>query len=194
MTRVRAIASIALAFALAGCASGDRVEAIYELTALESPPVSSATTAQILVPEPRALQALTTTKIAVKPTEMTLAYYPQVAYQDEAPKVMQRILLDTFENTGRVHAVGLPGQSLLINYQVVTELRAFQVEAYGANRARVTLAVKLLNDSNGKVVKTRVFDTSVPIGGDSVEVAAAGMNAAARQAALDIVAWTLAEL
>ncbi|RAH99717.1 ABC transporter [Acuticoccus sediminis] len=191
MRRVRAVASLALVLALIGCAGGDKVEAIYELTALPNPAVASGTTAQILVPEPRALEALSTAKIAVKPTALTLAYYPKVAYQDAAPKVLQRILLDTFENSGRVHAVGLPGQSLLINYQVVTEVRAFQVETYQGNRARVEVAVKLLNDSDGRVLRTRVFDAAVPIGSDDVESAAEGMNAAARQAALEIVDWTL---
>ena len=194
MSRLRAFASLLLALALVGCAGGDKIEAIYELTALDNPAVASGTTAQILVPEPRALESLSTSKIAVKPTAMTLSYYPQVVYQDAAPKVLQRMLLDTFENTGRVHAVGLPGQSLLINYQVVTEVRAFQVETYAGTRARVQVAVKILDDSNGRVVRTRVFDTIVPLASDQVDTAAEGMNNAARQAALEIVERTLASI
>lgn len=181
--------------AVSGCAGGgNTVEEIYELTAAASPSVASGTTAQILVAEPRALEALATSRIAVKPTALTLAYYPSVAYQDTAPKVLQRVLLDTFQNTGRVRAVGLPGQSLLINYQVVTEVRAFQAETFGGNRARVSVAVKLLNDSNGQVIRDRVFETVVPISGDSAETAAAGLNAAVQQLATEVVAWTLAAL
>ncbi|WP_083659924.1 ABC-type transport auxiliary lipoprotein family protein [Acuticoccus yangtzensis] len=195
MSKIVLIVSLIVAAALAGCAGGgNKIEAIYELTALDTPPVSSGTSAQILVPEPRALQSLASSKIAVKPTAMTVSYYPNVALQDDAPKVFQRMLLDTFENTGRVHAVGLPGQSLLINYQVVSEIRAFQVETFAGNRARVVVAVKLLNDSNGRVLRTEVFETVVPIGSDAVETAAEGMNAAAQQAALDIVTWTLAAI
>ncbi len=194
MNKFGFIATIACVLGLVGCASGDKIEAIYELTALDNPPVASATSAQILVPEPAALESLATSKIAVKPTELTLAYYPQVAYQDAAPKVLQRVLLNTFENTGRVHAVGLPGQSLLINYQIVTEVRAFQIETYAGNRARVEVAVKLLDNSTGRVLRTRVFNTVVPIASDDVTVAAEGMNNAARQAALEIVEWTLAAI
>lgn len=184
-----------VALALAGCAGGgERIEAIYELTALPSPAVANASTAQLLVPEPRALEALDTSKIAVKPTELSLSYYPAVAYQDTAPKVLQWVLLDTFQNTGRVNAVGLPGESLLINYQVVTEIRAFQIETFGGDRARVEVTVKLLNDANGRVVGNRVFSRVVPIAGDTPERAAAGMNEAVRLVALDIVEWTLGVL
>ncbi|WP_420392866.1 ABC-type transport auxiliary lipoprotein family protein [Acuticoccus sp.] len=195
MRGVARVASIVLAAALTGCGGGGgQVEAIYELTALDAPAVSNATSAQILVPEPRALDALATERIAVKPTPLTIAYYPQVTYQDVAPKVLQRVLLDTFVNSGRAQAVGLPGESLLINYQVVTEVRAFQAETFDGNRARVEVAVKLLNDANGRVVQTRVFSTVVPIVSDEVEMAAAGINLAVQVLAADIVEWTLATI
>ena len=184
-----------LCAAVAGCSGGaNRIDAIYTISALEQPPATGATTAQILVPEPRALESLNTNKIAVKPTVLTLSYYPNVALEDSATKVFQKIMLDTFQNTGRVRAVGLPGQSLLINYQVVTEVRAFQVETFAGNRARVEIAVKLLNDSNGRVVSNRVFSAVVPLSSDAVETAAEGMNAATRQVSLEIVEWTLASI
>lgn len=189
----RRTAAFACAALLAGCA-GSRVEAIYELTALDSPAPGAATSAQILVPEPRALEALSSPRIAVKPTALTIAYYPNVQLQDTAPKVLQRVLLDTFQNTGRVKAVGLPGQSLLINYQVVTDIRAFQVETFGTDLARVEVAAKLLNDSNGQVVTDRIFTAVVPISGDSPEAAAEGLNAALRELAVEVVNWTLAEV
>lgn len=193
MTRVtaRLLLCLCTALALAGCSRGEQIEAIYQMSALPQPAAPSATTAQILVPEPRALEALATNKIAVKPTAITLSYYPSVALEDSAPKVLQRILLDTFQNTGRVRAVGLPGQSLLINYQVVTEVRAFQAETYEGDRARVEVAVKLLDDSNGRVVRDRIFTTVVPMSGDGAESAAIGLNEAAQRLASDVVAWTL---
>jgi cholesterol transport system auxiliary component len=191
--RAAALLALALASLGAGCA-GSKVEAIYELSALPSPAVASGTTKQILVPEPRALDSLASPKIAVKPTALTIAYYPKVQLQDSAPKVLQRVLLDTFQNTGKVKAAGLPGQSLLIDYQIVTDIRAFQVETYGADQAHIEVAAKLLNDANGNVVADRVFTAVVPISGDSAEAAAAGLNAAVQQLALDVVSWTLSSI
>lgn len=190
--RLRGPTAALLAFAVAGCiGGGDKIEAIYTLAAVPAPPVSGATSAQILVPEPRALEALSTAKIPVKPTPITLAYYPAVALEDQIPKVLQRMILDTFQNTGRVQAVGLPGESLLINYQVVTEIRAFQAETFGANQARIEVYAKLLDDSNGRVIANRAFAVTVPIGGDAPEEAAEGLNLAAQTLATDVVGWTL---
>lgn len=194
MMRMRPLIFLCLAALLAGCGGGSKIEAIYQLSALPDPGVPGGTTAQILVPEPRALEALASNKIAVKPTPMTLSYYPSVALEDAAPKVLQRMLLDTFQNTGRVRAVGLPGQSLLINYQVVTEVRAFQAETYAGDQARVEVSAKLLDDSNGRVIKDRIFVTVVPMAGDSVEAAAEGLNQATQRLAADIVSWTLQTL
>lgn len=191
MMLARLVAGL-LTLAVAGCiGGGDKIEAIFEVTAAPQPSVTGSSSAQILVPEPRALQALSTAKIPVKPTPLTLAYYPEVALQDEIPKVLQRVILDTFQNSGKVQAVGLPGESLLINYQVVTEVRAFQAETFGTDSARVEVFAKLLNDANGRVVANRAFTALVPLPGDGADDAAAGLNLAAQALAVELVEWTL---
>ncbi len=189
LTRILAIVLIGTLAACSG--GGNQVQAIYTLNALGEVPAAGGTSAQLLVPEPRALESLSTSKIPVKPTASTLSYYPAVALEDAAPRVIQRVLLDSFQNTGRVKAVGLPGQSLLINYQVVTEVRAFQAETYGVDSARVELSAKILNDSNGQVVADRIFTSVVPISGDGPDAAAEGLNRATQAMAADMVAWTL---
>jgi len=185
---------IFLCLALAACGGREQIEAIYQISAPATPAPAGSTSAQILVPEPNALGSLATNKIAVKPTALTLSYYPSVALEDSAPKVLQRVLLDAFQNTGRVRAVGLPGQSLLINYQVVTEVRAFQAETFEVDRARVEIVAKLLDDSNGRVLADRIFTAVVPIADDSAEAAAEGLNLAAQALASDVVDWTLAAI
>jgi cholesterol transport system auxiliary component len=191
MRKIRSILLIGLCLLVAGCGGRDAIEAIYVLSAPDAPPVQAGTSAQLLVPEPSALEAYATDRIAVKPSPLTLAYYPDVALQDTAPKVLQTILLETFQNTGTVRAVGLPGQSLLINYQIVTEVRAFQAETFGTDQARVSVAVKILDDSNGRVVADRIFSAAVPMPGDGVEDAATALNAAVQDLSTQIVAWTL---
>jgi len=194
MTRISRILTLVVCALVGGCAGGNEIEAIYVLSAPATPPVSAGTSAQILVPEPRALEAYGTNRIPVSPSAITLVYYPDVVLQDTVPKVMQHVLLETFQNTGRVRAVGLPGQSLLINYQVVTEIRAFQAETFGTDRARVSVSAKILDDSNGRVVADRVFTTVVGMPGDGPDDAATALNAAVQSLSTDIVAWTLATI
>ena len=88
------VTAAAAALALAGCAS-DKVEAIYSISAATQVPAGGATGAQVLIPEPAALQSLNTANIAVKPTENTYSYYQSVALEDTAPKVFQRVILAT---------------------------------------------------------------------------------------------------
>ena len=186
-------AVVAASLALGGCA-GDKVEAIYSITAAPEVPAEGATAAQILIPEPAALQSLNTANIAVAPSPNTLSYYEKVAWEDTAPKVFQRVMLATFQNSGRVKATGLPGQSLLINYQIVTELRAFQAETFDADRARVEVAVKLLNDSNGRVLDSRTFEATVPLAGDGPDSASLGLETASRAVAAEVLQWTLSRI
>lgn len=194
MTRGLRTLALVLGILTAGCAGDDSIEAIYVLSAPATPPVSAGTSAQLLVPEPRALEAYATNRIPVAPSPITLAYYEDVALQDTAPRVLQEILLQTFQNTGNVRAVGVPGQSLLINYQVVTEIRAFQAETFGGDRARVSVSAKILDDSNGRVVADRVFSAVVEMPGDGPDDAALALNAALQSLATDVVAWTLATI
>ena len=181
----------ALCLVTAGCVGGNSVDAIYVLSAPDAPRVSSGTSAQLLVPEPSSVEAFATEKIAVKTSPLSLSYYPKVALQDTAPKVLQAVILETFQNTGRVRAVGLPGQSLLINYQIVTDVRSFQVETFSGDQARVSVAVKVLDDSNGRVVGERVFAATMPMAGDSADAAASALEAAVQDLATRIVSWTL---
>ena len=197
-TRPAAFARIAAAAAMLGllsaCAGQGSVEAIYRLEPLRSVPGAAGTRSQILVPEPRALAAIATERIAVKPTASSMSYYQRVAWADTAPRVFQVLLLESLQNTGRVDAVGLPGQSLLIDYQIVTEVRDFHIETYGADQARVSVSVKILNDRNGRVVAARVFDATVPASGDSVDAAVRGIERAAQTVIADIIEWVLATI
>ncbi len=50
--------------------------------------------------------------------------------------LVQLRLLQAFQNTGRIGAAGLPGQGLAIDYQVVTELRRFEIAFQPGARRR----------------------------------------------------------
>lgn len=185
-------ATLCVAGLAGGCAGGSQVEAIYTLSPVDAVRAGGATRAQLLVPEPAALASLDTERIAVRPTPESLAYYERVAWADTVPKVFQALLLESLQNTGRVGAVGLPGQSLLIDYQLVAEIRHFEAETFAGDRARVVASVKILNDRNGRVVAERLFEGTAPMSGDGPAAAAEAVEAAAQALIADVVAWVLA--
>lgn len=87
--------------------------------------------------------------------------------------------------------VGKPGQGLAIDFQVVTDIRAFQIEADGGSRADVEISVKLLNDRNGTVRAQRVFSATAPVQGSGNRDYIAALDKAFRSVSAEIVGWTL---
>ncbi|MEP3277324.1 MAG: ABC-type transport auxiliary lipoprotein family protein [Stappiaceae bacterium] len=182
-----------LAIALSGCIGGgsSAPKAIFDLSAPVNPDIRHRSNAQILIPKPRAIQALNTSNIAVVSDGNEISYFPKVVWSDELPNLVQANLVETFENSGRVKAVGLPGEGLLINYQISTEIRAFQLDVNGGRRAIVSIAAKIINDRNGRAVATETFRAEVAVPTDQPAAAVIGMNSAANQVFTDLVAWVL---
>ena len=151
--------------ALAGCTSllAGAPNAIYDLSA----PACSRDAArlhrrnvQVLVPEPSTVRALDTDRIAGRPTPSEYAYLPGAVWSDRLPKLLQARLVETLQNSGRVRAVAVPGQGLLIDYQIVLDVRAFELTTEGAV---VDFSVRVMDDRNGRVVRSRIFRYVVPV-------------------------------
>jgi len=177
---------------LSACASLKEAPATFELSA--PPPASqraSATRAQILIPEPTATKALDSQQIVVKPTPQTIESLGASQWSDRLPRLVQLRTLQAFQNTGRVGAVGVPGQGLAIDYQVVMELRRFEVAFEPGAAAVVEIAVKALNDKTGVVRDTRIFRAVVPVVGAGNPAYVAALDTAFGQVADEIVAWTI---
>ncbi|WP_068085757.1 ABC-type transport auxiliary lipoprotein family protein [Polycladidibacter stylochi] len=182
-----------LLLGLAACAaSGPDV-----LYGLSSPDTSQfrgkARSQQILVAQPIALQALDTSHIAVSEVGPSYTYYPKVAWSDSLPKVFQANLVAALEDTGGLNGVALPGQGLLIDYQLQTTIRRFEVQTQ-PKQALVEVAVRLVNDHNGKTVAYRLFRSQVPAKTLAVNDGVDALNAASDQVLLDMTGWVLTRL
>jgi cholesterol transport system auxiliary component len=193
-------AALSFALALAGCStlglgSTPKPDAIFDLsvpTAFDGSAKRSS--AQLLVPLPNASDALSTGRVAVRAAGGSISYMPGVSWSDQLPPLMQTIMVRALENSGRVRAVGKPGESLAIDDQVVVDIRAFELDVTGSPAAHVTLGVKLLDERTGKVRATHVFDVSRPAASDRPKDAIAAINQAASAAVSEVVTWTASAL
>ena len=183
---------VILPLTLAGCAALGGVEPTADTYQLGVPAVSETSPVrrgtQILVAEPQALKALDSQNIVVQTNHLTIRYLDESQWSDRLPRLVQMRLAQAFQNSDRFKGVGLPGQGLAIDYQIVTDIRAFEIEAAG-NIARVSIAVKVLNDRNGVVASERVFESRVPAGGSANATYVAAMDRAFANVTRDIVAW-----
>jgi cholesterol transport system auxiliary component len=187
------IAVVSVAIGLGACASilPKTPDAIYDLTAPENVTTRAGTRTQILVPEPSALKSLDTERIAARPSNNELAYLPSAAWSDRLPRLLQTRLMETLQNTGRVGAVAVPGQGLLIDYQVIMDVRAFEV---AHEEAVVSIHVKLMNDRDGRVRATRIFNgRTIVTGVENLDYVVA-LNASMDAVFSEMTDWILSRI
>ncbi len=185
-----------LAVLLGGCslATGAKVVDLYDISAPDlSGAVSGGTRAQVLVPEPTAVQALNTNQIAIRTGDATLGYIAGGQWADSLPRLIQARVVETLEETDRVGAVGTPGEGLFINYSLRLTIREFGIQANGGRLARVEIAARILNESNGRVLASRSFEQSVSAGAGT-EGAVRALDAAFGNAARDLVQWVFSRI
>lgn len=192
MKRVANIAIVGLtAVLLSACASFSTPPQTFDLAAPGgSPTGQQGRSTQLLIPEPTAVRTLDAQQIAIQPAPLTLEYLAQAQWTDRLPRLVQLRLLQAFQNTGRTGAVGVPGQGLAIDYQIVTEIRRFEV-SLPEQAAVVEISVKALNDRSGQVRAARIFEARVPLAGSGNGAYVTALNQAFAQATSQIVDWTL---
>ncbi|ASY63178.1 Membrane lipoprotein lipid attachment site containing protein USSDB6D [Sinorhizobium sojae CCBAU 05684] len=183
-----------MAMILAGCGTRPAVNDTFSLAATPVVERPAATSRQILVPEPTALRTLDSDQIVVRLSESELRFLARAQWGDRLPRIVQDRLVQTFEDTGRVGGVGKPGQGLAIDYQIITEIRAFEISTDGADTAVVEIFAKILDDRNGTVRRQRAFRAVAPVHGTSNPAFVSALDAAFAKVAADIVGWTLAAI
>lgn len=184
--------AMALTVVLSGCAllGGTKVLDTYELTAPAAGDGRGRSYRQILIAEPSALKALDGQNIVITPAPGNIQYLKGAQWADRLPKIVQARLAETFQRSAEFKGVGKPGEGLAIDYQVIVEVRAFQIRVNGAATADVELFVRLLNDRNGVVREEKVFTASAPVSGDGNSAYVSALDAAFGQVAVEIVDWT----
>lgn len=176
---------------LSSCGAGRAKDDTFALSAMPEIAGPKSSNKQILIPEPSALKALDSEQIVIRVTPSEIQYLAKARWGDSLPKLVQAKLIEAYENSGKLGGVGEPGQGLAIDYQVVTDIRAFQIETAGGDRAHVEISVKILNDRNGEVRAQRVFSAVTPVNGAGNPAFIAALDAAFAKVTADMVGWTL---
>ncbi len=183
---------------LSGCAllpgGGPAALDTYELTAVKPEGARGRRGSQILITQPSALQSIDSQNIVVEPAPGNIEYLKGAQWADRLPRVIQVRLAESFQRSGRLGGVGLPGEGLAIDYQVLSEVRDFSISVGAGARAEVEIYVKLMNDRDGVIRASRDFRVVRPVAGAGNDAYVAALDAAFGQVAADIVRWTLASM
>jgi len=143
---------LALAGTLPGCGLLPEVGQAVELYTL-TPKTSYGESVedvdwQLIVELPNAPTSLDTPRIALQRSPFTLEYYANVAWTDNAPVMVQTLIIESFESTRSITSVGREGVGLRPDYVLKTDLREFEA-IYEEGSPNPIIWVRI----NAKVVK-----------------------------------------
>lgn len=174
------------ALLLAGCAGP--TPTTYDLSAPRDVGRGGGGRVAMVVAEPSTVQALDSDKIVVKDSAGALSFAGGGQWADRVPKLVQTRLIQTFENAGRLAAIARPGERIVPDLQLNTDIRSFNIDT-AAGAAVVEITAKLVGDRSGKVQRAKLFQARVPASAGDAGAAAQALDRALSQVLVEIVRW-----
>jgi len=149
---------------------------------------------QLVVEEPLASGGLNVDRIALRATATELKYFARARWTERAPHMVQTLLVESFENSGAIVAVGRKAIGLRSDYNLITELREFQAEYFapdGVPTIRVRLNAKLVKQPRRAIVASRTFEASVKAEGRNIRLVIGAFDQALGKVLRHTVEWTV---
>jgi cholesterol transport system auxiliary component len=143
----------------------------------------------MVVAEPTTVQTLDSDRVIVKDSSGALSFLGGAQWADQVPKLVQTRLVQTFENGGRLASVSRPGERIVPDLQLNTDIRSFNIDA-ASGSAVVEITAKLVGDKTGRIQRARLFSARVPAGAVDGGAAAQALDKALSQVLIQIVRWT----
>ncbi|WP_461495833.1 ABC-type transport auxiliary lipoprotein family protein [Pyruvatibacter sp.] len=189
-----------LAVLTVGCSTilpgGDTASTLYGLTAPSNyTSAMSASGWQLMVEEPVAERALDTDRIAVYSGPHALQYFTGARWTDRAPRMMQDLIVESFEHAGLQMSASRQSVAVRPNVALVSDLRDFEARVTPAGDGAATamvvvrLSAKVIWLDGRKVLDGRTFEARQAAGSDTVADVVSAMNVAAQSVVRDVVVW-----
>ncbi|WP_170405334.1 ABC-type transport auxiliary lipoprotein family protein [Ruegeria arenilitoris] len=155
---------------------------------------------QIVVQEPTATAAVNTDQIAIQPTPLQVQYLPRARWVDRAPLIVQALLVESYENSGKVAAVGRSTVGLRADYVIVPDLREFQgmvisdVEGNQTIRVEVRINIKIIDEFEDKIIASNSFREFVIAASDQTPDLVKAFDEALGKTMRDAVEWSVRKI
>lgn len=196
---LRAVAGAVLLLGLAACATlNPTAPQLYTLTPRATVAPGPKVDWQLLVETPSAAAGIDTPRIALARTPTSLDYFADVSWADRAPNMVQGLIVQTFEDSGRIVSVGRDTVGLRSDYVLKSELRDFQAEyatpgAAMPDRVHVRLSAKLVAMPRRTIEASETFEASVPVRGRSFTDIVTAFDEALGLVSGELVNWALSQ-
>jgi cholesterol transport system auxiliary component len=150
---------------------------------------------QLVIDTPLAPQSLDTDRIALTLSPTRLDYYAGSAWTDRAPVLLQGLLVEAFENSGRLAAVARDSSALNPDYLLATELRDFEASYAGTGDQPpivvVNLIATLVRMPSRHVIGSVLIAEQAAAAGRSLDSIVEAFDTAVGKVLTRIVGWTL---
>jgi cholesterol transport system auxiliary component len=148
---------------------------------------------QLVVEEPSTAKGIDTDRIAIAPSALEVKYLAGARWADRAPRMVQQLLIQSFENTKKIVSVGRQSIGLRSDFVLKVELREFQAEktSEGGTVVRVRLNLKLVRIAMGQIVASQSFESVKPANSENVPDIVQAFDDAVGAVLKRAVAWTL---
>ena len=148
---------------------------------------------QLVVETPVGAETLNTPRIALSRDPLTLDYYGNVLWSERAPVLVQTLLVESFENTGKIVAVARKATDLRADYVLKTDLREFQAEYSGDGPpvAHVQINAKLVKMPERTIIAAFKSERSIEAAGTEMIDVVYAFDEALGKVLRSIVEWAL---
>ena len=149
---------------------------------------------QLVVELPTASAGIDSSRIALTHDPFTLEYYAKASWTDNAPGMVQSLLIESFERTGKIVAVGPESAGLRPDYILKTDLREFQANYRNGDplpTVSVRVSAKLVAMPQRRIVRAIDTDKSVKATGPKFEDVLTAFDDALGHVLKEIVVYTL---
>lgn len=162
----------------------------YGLSAVSAPAATAAPLGkQLAVADPIALLAYDSEKLLSQSEAGDLEGLGNAKWSDTLPKLIQAKLIQSFENHGALGEVNRPIEGVIPDFQLLTEIRRFQIVQTPQPAAEAEISAKLVS-SGGQIVAARIFSAKEPVQSKEDAEAARALNAAFGIIAKGLLDWT----
>ena len=148
---------------------------------------------QLVLEAPAADASLNTTRIALQRSPMRVEYYARSSWTDRAPLMIQTLMIESFENSGRIISVGRQAVGLRADYVLKTELREFQAEYFDTRTpaAHVAINAKLVRLPEREIIASETFEHLLAADVDSLDKVIETFDEALGKVLRQLVEWTI---
>ncbi len=193
------LAALALVPAAAGCSSlipgtGTPPQIYVLMRKTTFPPDLPSISRQLLVDTPVAPAEIDTTRVALTRSPTTIDYFANAAWSDRAPAMVQSLLIESFEQTGKIVSVARDSAVLRADYILMPELRRFEARYENGDAPPVVLVrllVRLIKMPERTIIGDEIAEGREPAARNGMDAIIEAYNEALGSVMKRLVTWTL---